>query len=64
MELSSAFSIRDLSDMVKEVNASVVDREDLLSDHVYRYNSKVGSIRMLEPGKEALEKVQSLPPVL
>ena len=64
MELSSAFSIRDLSDMVKEVNASVVDREDLLSDHVYRYNSKAGSIRMLEPGKEALEKVQSLPPVL
>ncbi len=61
---STSFSIRDLSDMVKEVNASVVDREDLLSDHVYRYNSKAGSIRMLEPGKEALEKVQSLPPVL
>ena len=61
---STSFSIRDLADMVKEVNATAVDREDLLSDHVYRYNSKAGSIRMLEPGKEAPEMVRSLPPVL
>lgn len=61
---STSFSIRDLADMVKEVNATAVDREDLLSDHVYRYNSKAGSIRMLEPGKEAPEMVRSLPPAL
>lgn len=61
---SSHMSIRELTDMVREVNRTVVDTRDLLSDHVYRYNSRSGSIKMLEPKAEAPEKKHSLPPVL
>ena len=61
---SSDMSIQELTDMVREVNRTVVDTKDLLSDHVYRYNSRSGSIKMLEPKAEALEKKPSLPPIL
>ena len=61
---SSHLSIQALTDMVREVNRTVVDTKDLLSDHVYRYNSRTGSIKMLEPKAESLEKKPSLQPVL
>lgn len=61
---SSHMSIRELTDMVREVNRTVVDTRDLLSDHVYRYNSRSGSIKMLEPKAETPEKKPSLSPVL
>lgn len=61
---SMDMSIRDLTDMVREVNRAVVEPKDLLSDHVYRYNSRTGTIRMLEPKAETPEKKPSLPPVL
>lgn len=61
---SSHMSIKELTDMVREVNRTVVDTKDLLSDHVYRYNSRSGSIKMLEPKAEVPEKKPSLPPVL
>ncbi len=61
---SMDMSVRELAEMVREVNRTAVDEKDLLSDHVYRYNSRSGAIKMLEAGAEVLEKKQSLPPVL
>ena len=61
---SMDMSIKELTNMVREVNRVAVEPKDLLSDHVYRYNSKTGAIRMLEPKAEVPEKKQSLPPVL
>ena len=46
---SSPLSVGELADMVKSVNQTVLEREDLLSDHIYRYNSRQGTIRMIEP---------------
>ena len=61
---SMDISVKDLADMVRQVNQAVVDDKDLLSDHVYRYNSRAGSIKMLEPKADAPEKTRSLPPIL
>ncbi|MBR5047741.1 MAG: hypothetical protein IKX76_05850 [Eubacterium sp.] len=61
---SMDMSVRELAEMVREVNRTAVDEKDLLSDHVYRYNSRSGAIKMLEPKADVLEKKQSLPPVL
>ena len=61
---SMDMSIRDLTNMVREVNRAVVEPKDLLSDHVYRYHSRTGAIRMLEPKAETPEKRPSLPPVI
>ena len=49
---SSSLTIRELTDMVISANRTVVEDKDLLSDHVYRYNSSSGTIRMLEPKAE------------
>ena len=61
---SSQMSVRELTDMVREVNRTVVDPQDLLSDHVYRYNSRSGSIKMLEPKADTPEKKPSLSAIL
>ncbi len=61
---SSQMSVRELTDMVREVNRTVVDPQDLLSDHVYRYNSRSGSIKMLEPKVDTPEKKPSLSAIL
>lgn len=49
---STSLSVRELTDMVVSVNRTAVEDKDLLSDHVYRYNSGSGTIRMLEPKAE------------
>ena len=49
---STSLSVRELTDMVVSVNRTAVEDRDLLSDHVYRYNSGSGKIRMLEPKAE------------
>ena len=49
---SSSLSIAEMTDMVVSANRTVVEDRDLLSDHVYRYNSSAGTIRMLEPKAE------------
>lgn len=49
---SSSLTVRELTDMVVTANRTVVEDKDLLSDHVYRYNSSSGKIRMLEPMAE------------
>ena len=61
---SMDMSVNQLTDMVREVNRTAVEAKDLLSDHVYRYNSNTGTIKMLEAKSESLEKKQSLPPIL
>ncbi|MBQ6392986.1 MAG: hypothetical protein IJH60_05705 [Eubacterium sp.] len=61
---SSQMSIQELTDIVQEVNRTVLDTKDLLSDHVYRYNSRMGSIKMLEPKADVPEKKPSLSPIL
>ena len=61
---SMEMSVGDLTAMVRDVNRSVVDEKDFLSDHIYRYNSRSGAIKMLEPQAEVPEKKQSLPPIL
>lgn len=49
---SIPMTVEQLTDMVVAANQSVVEAEDWLSDHVYRYNSNTGAIRMLEPKAE------------
>lgn len=49
---SSSLTVAELTDMVVSANRTVVEEKDLLSDHVYRYNSNTGRIRMLEPKAE------------
>ena len=61
---STQMSVGELTNMVRDVNRTAVEDKDLLSDHIYRYNSRSGSIKMLEPQAEVPEKKQSLPPIL
>lgn len=61
---STHMSVGELTSMVRDVNRTAVEDKDLLSDHIYRYNSRSGSIKMLEPQAEVPEKKQSLPPIL
>lgn len=61
---SSSLSVADLTDMVMQANRTVVEDKDLLSDHVYRYNSSKGTIKMIEPKEEARKLDRALPPVL
>ena len=61
---SMEMSVGELTNMVRDVNRAVVDEKDFLSDHIYRYNSRSGAIKMLEPQAEVPEKKQSLPPIL
>lgn len=61
---SMEMSVSELTNMVRDVNRTAVDEKDFLSDHIYRYNSRSGSIKMLEPQAEVPEKKQSLPPIL
>ena len=61
---SMEMSVGELTNMVPDVNRAVVDAKDFLSDHIYRYNSRSGAIKMLEPQAEVPEKKQSLPPIL
>lgn len=49
---SSSLTVAELTDMVVSANRTVVEEKDLLSDHVYRYNSSTGRIRMLEAKAE------------
>lgn len=61
---SSSLTVADLTDMVMQANRTVVEDKDLLSDHVYRYNSSKGTIKMIEPIEEAKKLDRVLPPVL
>ncbi|MBR0341648.1 MAG: hypothetical protein IJH64_05305 [Oscillospiraceae bacterium] len=61
---SSPLSVRELTDMVVTANRTVVEDKDLLSDHVYRYNSSQGSIRMIEPKEESKKIDRPLQPGL
>ena len=43
-----AGDIRELSYMVKETNRTVVDPEEVLSDHVYYYDRREDKIRIAD----------------
>lgn len=53
---SAPFSVAELTDMVTQANRTVVEQRDLLSDHVYRYNSQAGTIRLLEESEKTFVK--------
>lgn len=61
---SSSLTVAEMTDMVVSANRTVVEDKDLLSDHVYRYNSQSGKIKMLEPVEQAKKLDRALPPVL
>ena len=61
---SSSLSVADMTEIVTHANRTVVEDKDLLSDHVYRYNSSKGTIKMIEPKEEAKKLDRGLPPVL
>jgi hypothetical protein len=61
---SSSLTVAEMTDMVVMANRTVVEDKDLLSDHVYRYNSSSGKIKMLEPVEQAKKLDRVLSPVL
>lgn len=46
LPVSLAVSRRDLEELVQEVNSFCVSEEDYLGDHVYRYSSVLGQVKL------------------
>ncbi len=51
------YDVEKLLDMVKEVNASTVSKEEFLSDNVYSFNRKDRSLRMAITGEKIMLQV-------
>src|SRR5699024_7535782 len=48
----------ELEEMVREINATQVAEEEVLSDHIYYYERRTGCLRMFDPAGKRKEGVQ------
>lgn len=49
--------VRDLCEMVKQANRTVVEPKDVLSDNVYHYDRDARSLNKVDPGREKADRV-------
>ena len=48
---------KDLCDMVKQANRTVVEEKDILSDNVYHYDMKSRDLNKVDPGRDRADRV-------
>ena len=49
--------VRDLCDMVKQANRTVVEPKDVLSDNVYHYDRETRDLSKVDPGRDKADRV-------